>query len=222
MYGRDYNGKTLNFEASGGLIHSSLVMQDDETDSYWAIMTGESVAGRFKGTKLEELSFGKKMTWRDWKTKHPDTVVLSVNGKEDGRNPYRDYFRSPRGFRDSSAKDKRLKTKTPIFAFRYSGQDYATPLDQIEEGATFDLGEARVFLYRPKNAEMFYSTLAFVTTGSGFSNKNGEWQELDSGCLFDPGSEDFGGENCATRLHGGFDTFWYNWSLNNPGTLVLK
>lgn len=222
MYGRDYNGKTLNFEASGGLIHSSLVMQDDETDSYWAIMTGESVSGQFKGTKLEELSFGQKMTWQDWKSKHPDTVVLSVNGKEDGRNPYRDYFSSPSGFRDSSAKDKRMKTKTPIFAFRHAGKDYASPLAKLEQGATFDLGDARIFLFRPKNAEMFYSTLAFVTTGSGFVKQDGQWKEMDTGCAFDTEKEDFEGEKCPNRLQGGFDTFWYNWSLNNPETLVLK
>ncbi|RMD94031.1 MAG: DUF3179 domain-containing protein, partial [Calditrichaeota bacterium] len=119
MYGREYQGKTLSFEPSGGLMNSSLVMQDRETDSYWSIMTGDAIGGKMKGEKLKELPVGVKMKWKDWIKKHPNTLVLSVQGREDvPRNVYRDYFRSGRGFRGIKAKDKRLKTKEPIFAFQ--------------------------------------------------------------------------------------------------------
>ena len=40
-------------------MNASLVMQDFETDSYWAILQGVSIAGEFKGTKLKELPYGK-------------------------------------------------------------------------------------------------------------------------------------------------------------------
>ncbi len=100
-------------------MHSSLVMQDMETDTYWAIMSGEAIAGEMKGTMLRELPIGHKMRWRDWVQQHPNTQVLSVSGKEDvSRNPYDDaYFSSSDGFRGQSAKDGRLKTKTPILGF---------------------------------------------------------------------------------------------------------
>ena len=77
-------------------MNASLVMQDFETDSYWAIMRGESIAGEFKGTKLKELPFGKKAMWKDWVKEHPNTVVLSVNGREDGPDGYQRYFSSPK------------------------------------------------------------------------------------------------------------------------------
>ena len=55
MYSRSYAGQELRFEASGGLINRSLVMQDKETDSYWAIMKGRSVGGTLAGTQLAEI-----------------------------------------------------------------------------------------------------------------------------------------------------------------------
>lgn len=36
MYGRDYEGKTLQFEPSGGLANGALILQDKETDTYWS------------------------------------------------------------------------------------------------------------------------------------------------------------------------------------------
>ena len=136
----------INFEASGGLIHSSLVMQDFETDSYWAIMKGEAIAGEFKGTKLRELP-GVKMRWKDWVAKHPNTQALSVNGLEEGTNAYRGYFASKGGFRGEAAKDERLRTKDPIFSFQYEGQSYAVPYSAIEGGKVYELGEIRLFFY---------------------------------------------------------------------------
>ncbi len=81
MYGRRYDGKDLRFEASGGLMHAALVMRDKETDSYWSIMTGDAIAGDLKGTPLEEWPLGEKAQWGDWSARHPDTLVLSVNGE---------------------------------------------------------------------------------------------------------------------------------------------
>ena len=78
MYSRDYRGRTVNFEVSGGLVNASLVMQDEQTDTYWSIMEGEAVAGELSGEKLVELPIGEKIQWRHWKERHPDTLVLSV------------------------------------------------------------------------------------------------------------------------------------------------
>ena len=60
MYDRDIEDSTYTFEASGGLVHATLVMQDRETDSHWSIMTHESIHGKKKGSKLNELPLGVK------------------------------------------------------------------------------------------------------------------------------------------------------------------
>jgi len=223
VYDREYDGNVLTLEASGGLINSTLVMQDRETDTFWSLMSEEAVAGKLKGTKLEELPVGQKMQWKDWVKLHPDTEVLSVDGKEDAPNVYEDYFSSALGFRHSQAEDKRLATKQPIFAFQYKNKPVAVPHQAIEGGKVFDTGSGdKIFFYRPKGAPMFFSTIAYVTTGKGFEkNEAGQWQEVESGCLFNPETGSFEGDNCTAHRLGGFDTFWYNWSLNHPDTAVL-
>ena len=78
MYDRNYDGKTLSFEPSGGLMNASLVMQDRETDTFWSIMSGKAEAGALDGTALIELPVSEKMSWAEWRARHPDTLVLSV------------------------------------------------------------------------------------------------------------------------------------------------
>jgi hypothetical protein len=77
VYGRQYEGKTLQFEASGGLLHGAMVIRDKETDSHWSIITGDAIAGDLKGTPLEEWPLGEKARWKDWAARHPDTPSSS-------------------------------------------------------------------------------------------------------------------------------------------------
>jgi hypothetical protein len=222
VYGREYRGKTLHFEPSGGLLHASLVMQDKETDSYWAIMEGVSLAGSMQGEPLRELPLGEKVQWRQWVRQHPKTLVLSVEGEEHvASNPYDNYFKDDKGFRGVEAEDERLPTKAPVYAFERDGQKYAVPFSAFEGGAALAVeGAGQVFLYRPAGVEIFYSTAAFVST-AGFVLREGRWMEEATGATFDPERETFqGGEGAVERLDG-FDTFWFNWSMNNPDTAVL-
>jgi len=219
VYSREYDGLELNFEASGGLVNSSLVMQDKETDSYWSIMKGSSTAGQFNGTPLVELPVSEKTSWADWVARHPDTKVLSVNGAEHARDSYERYWEDPNGFSGQSADDERLDTKAPIFAFEHGGQRFAVAHATFEGGHVVELGDgALVFLYRGEGAAMFKSTTAFLSR-AGFVQDGGAWTELESGAKFDPATGTFGGD--IEQLLG-FDTFWYNWSLNNPDTAVLE
>jgi len=221
VYDRTVNNQELTFEPSGGLINSSLVMQDRETDSYWPIMKGSAAAGALEGTELNELAVNRKMKWKDWKRKHPDTLVLSVNGKEDDKAAYGSYFKSRQGFRGASATDKRLKTKDSVFVFRIKRDSYAISIEDLGDGKTWSVSGKQVFLYRQPDARLHDSTLAFVSKGNGIVLQDGVWVDASSGCNFDPAAGEFrGGKKCPAPL-AGFDTFWYNWSLNNPGTELL-
>ena len=220
MYSRDYAGETLEFEASGGLMQSSLVMQDKQTDTYWSIMTGNAVGGELEGTDLIELPVSKKVQWKDWVAEHPDTLVLSVGGIEDvSRNAYEQYFSDGRGFRGQAAEDGRLGTKTPIYAFRYDGVPFAVEAEAIVGGRVFELPDGRkVLFYRAPGAELLASS-AFVSP-QGFEKRDGIWIEIGSGSRFSGDRLEFEGGS-VERLSG-FDTFWYNWSLINPDTQVLE
>ena len=233
MYGRDYGDKTLHFEASGGLMHASLVMQDKETDSYWSIMTGDSLSGEYKGTRLVELPIGAKVQWKTWREEYPETKVLSVNVAEPGAEPqyvqheeqnyYDEYFSSADGFRGTQADDDRLPTKEPIYSFQLDGRAYAVPLAELSDGSAFEAGGKHLFLYRPKGVAMFYSTLAYQSPEEGFEHRDGTWRHTATGAVFDPEEARFANPDGheVARLDG-FDTFWYNWSLTHPETEILQ
>ncbi len=181
-------------------------------------MTGKVISGKLSGTEIEELSFGSKMQWKDWVARYPNTEVLSVNGQEDGRDAYANYFRSERGFRNSEASDRRLETKEPVFTFHHNGKAHAIPLSHIEGGWSLQINDLSLFLYRPENASMFQSTHAFESRGNGFVEEDGKWIDRHSKASFDAETAEFAEHTEAPKRFRGFDTFWYNWSLNNPDT----
>lgn len=198
-------------------------MQDQETDTYWSIMNGEAIGGKMRGTKLAELPVGEKMQWRDWYKKHPETVVLSVDGEEDvEKNHYDNYFNSGDGFRKLQAQDKRLKTKEPIFAFQFKDRKIAIPHAAFFGGKIFDLGDASLFLFRQKSDAIFASTRAFLTDKNSLKQIDGLWMDSKTGCRFDRNTGKFtGATNNCPQTFNGFDTFWYTWSLINKDTEVL-
>ncbi len=96
----------------------------------------------------------------------------------------------------------------------------AVPFKRIRTGASFQAGDQVVFLYRPKKAEICHSTVAFVLSEGRYRKDKQGWSEESTGAVFDPGPGRFQ-DSSAGRPLSGFDTFWYNWSLNNPDTQVL-
>ncbi len=220
MYGREYNEQVYTLEASGGLINASLIMRDRETDSFWSLMTSEVIAGKLSGTQINELPIGTKTIWKKWLQKHPKTMVLSVNDKEDAPFGYARYFTSEGGFRGLEATDDRLSTKAQVYSFHYNGQPYAVSAKKIEGGAAFDVGGKQLFFYRPKDAAMYFSSIAVI--GDKFEQKDGVWTETTLGVNFNVEEMRFrGDDSMKLKAVGGFDTFWYNWSLTNPDTELL-
>lgn len=198
-------------------------MQDKETDSYWSIMKGESVGGQFKGTELRELPVTQKVRWADWVALHPDTVILSLNGREDvERNPYDAYFESEEGFRGSEASDDRLSTKQEIYAFRVNGKAFAAPFFAIEGGEAFQVDGRTLFLFRAEESPLYESTVAFLSDAGGFERVDGKWTHTPSGRVFDEKARAFlDGEGNIQPL-AGFDTYWYTWSPFHPDTEILE
>lgn len=222
MYDREINDSTYSFEASGGLIHATLIMQDRETDSYWSIMTNESIHGKKKGTKLNELPVGVKTQWKNWKENYPGTLVLSVNGEEDSKNVYSNYFNSDGVFKGHYTTDKRMGDKVAVFAFHYKDKNYAIPHSKIEDGKIVKVEDKFFFMFRPQNSSIYQSTAAYNLENSQIEIYKGKWVISDTNCYFDYKAYKFLGEdsNCPPKLEG-LDTFWYTWSLTNPGTIIL-
>ncbi len=205
----------LQFEASGALWKASLVMRDRETDSWWSIMTSSAIGGELEGSELVELPVSRKATWREWAARHPDTLVLSVDGTEHvDENPYDRYFASDGTFRDLEIDDARLPPKTPIYSFFLDGEAYAVPHSAYEGGRLFPLDRGRkLFLFRAPGAPMFASSRAWIVEPPALSG-------IDDPAEIRRLLEDPDGQSSGEV--GGFDTFWYSWVAINDGTRLLE
>ena len=208
MYDRKFADRELNFEASGALWQASLVMRDRETDSWWSIMTSRAIGGELEGADLVELPYGEKTTWGEWRSRHPDSLVLSVDGREhEAHNPYDEYFATDRTFRGLEIEDGRLAAKEPIFAFFLDGEPYVVPHSAVEGRRLFEAGGVRLLFYREPGAEMFASTRAWRAPAE------------DGAAAPPTGAEP---EAAGYEPLGGIDTFWYNWAAVNEGSTILR
>lgn len=81
MYARHFekDGKeqTVTLAVSGMLWNRSLVMIDSETKSLWSQLLGKAMRGKLEGVELELLP-GLMTDWKTWRTRHPDTTVVTL------------------------------------------------------------------------------------------------------------------------------------------------
>jgi len=232
VYGREYDGYVLSFEVSGALKEGSLVMRDRETDSWWSIGTGDAIGGKFEGTRLEELPVGEKVRWGDWRRRHPDAQVLSLDSMEHWpRNAYGDYLKGDRTFASIAAKDERLPAKQPVYCFRMEGRPYAVVHGEAEGGAVFEVPGGEVFLSRPPGSDPYESTRAYFLADhpdapdGRMTRGTARWVDRITGLAFDESAgflEPEEGTGDAPRRLTGFDTFWYIWSNINEDTVILE
>ena len=217
VYDRRVNDRELNFEASGALMDASLVMRDRETDSWWSIMTSDAIGGELDGADLVVLPQGEKATWRDWRQRHPDTLVLSVDGAEHiDNNPYDNYFASDSTFRDLEIDDHRLSPKDPIYSFWWADEPYAVPHTAFAGGKVLEVdgwSDKRLLLFRGKKASIFESTRGWVVPVT-LVTETGKSKDLLA-LVREGGAE-------GVEQLSGFDTFWYNWVSVHEDTHLLQ
>ncbi len=224
MYDRNVAGEILDFEASGALYHSALVMQDDQTETFWALMTSSGIGGPKQGVELTELPISEKATWADWSARYPDTLLLQHNGKVHiDSNPYDSYFNSDRTFRPVKNPDNRLPQKASVFTFDLENKPFAITHQLAEGGWRGKAGKTPVLIWRGKGDSFYRSTFAWVLRHNGknvkLKRKKDRWQASKLG-VFDPAKGRF--ENGA-QLNPvvGMDTFWYIWTQYHPKTRLL-
>ncbi len=134
-YHRKIQGKTYEFGVSGKLYNSNLVMYDRQTDSLWSQVEGLAIRGPMTGTELKAVGVDT-VTWKEWKTSHPQTLVLS---KETGYNrpydkdPYTSYFNSSNVMFPLDNEDDRLYPKDVVYGIEVNGTYKAYPEKKINQ-----------------------------------------------------------------------------------------
>jgi hypothetical protein len=127
------------FGSSGFLYRSNKLMYDQATHSLWNQFTGRPVVGPLTGSGIElEVLPVTIASWQDWRARHPDTKVLSLDTGFD-RNytpgePYGDYFASEDLMFPMLVSDERLAPKDYVFALRADGHEQAWSLADFAGG----------------------------------------------------------------------------------------
>lgn len=117
-----YKGHELG--VSGELYNSNLVMYDRGTDSRIPQILGMGIEGDLKGNALETFEV-VVTSWKEWKTEHPDTKVLSRKtgfNRDYNRNPYPGYDNLLRVWFPLVAESDELRTKDLVLGIEVGGK----------------------------------------------------------------------------------------------------
>ncbi|MEO8346654.1 MAG: DUF3179 domain-containing protein [Betaproteobacteria bacterium] len=123
LYETTIGGKHHELGTSGFLYRSNKLMYDAATKSLWSTLTGTPVVGALvgKGIVLEPL-YVVTTTWGEWRRRHPETRVLSLEtGYQRDYSEgaaYRDYFATERLMFNVPKLDNRLPNKAEVLAVR--------------------------------------------------------------------------------------------------------
>ena len=226
VFERVINGQEVEFGTSGKLYNSNLLMYDRFTESYWSQALGIAVKGELSGYKLNLVPFDV-ITWGDWKTLHPDTVVLTTDTghiRSYATDPYGNYYTEPRILFPVEHSDDRMHPKEIILGFNQDGIYKAYKQDDIESNTIINdsIGKTPIKLISlfPQNSRAFERTLdgqvldfVYVDNKIIDTQTNSEWN-YDGLSI---SGEHEGKQLERMSIEPGF---WFEWVAFHPKTLV--
>jgi hypothetical protein len=127
-------------------------MYDRSTHSYWSQLDGLAIAGEWSGRELTPIRLDT-VSWKDWKSAHPDSEVLSRNTGFDsayGQYPYARYHEDSIVCFPVADRDTQIHPKTVVFGVEVNGVSAAyCESDLVAMGVIVDrVGGARIQVSR--------------------------------------------------------------------------
>ena len=233
-------GKALTFGTSGLLYRSNKLMFDHETASLWSSLTGEPVVGPVVELELKLSALPVvTTTWREWRTRHPDTLVLSLDtgfqrDYSEGA-AYRAYFATDELMFGVSLRDGRLPNKAEVFVVRSTSPPDAIAAAHADTPpfaiSTRLLDERPVF-----HTDVDGTNIVVVTSAAGasraylsatyrFATADGNDTVRDDGGREWVAEEDFlvAKFDSSVRLPrvAGHRAFWFGWYAQHPDTVLV-
>jgi len=203
----------FEFGSSGFLYRSNKLMYDQQTHSLWNQFTGRPVVGPLTGSGIELDVLPVTITqWQDWRARHPDTKVLSLDtGYERDYTPgqpYGSYFASEELMFPVLVQDDRLAPKDYVFALR-GENDKAWPLDAFEGGRVINDAALDVVLVGDAATR---SVRAFRAGGRIFAPSDEPHVVVADGQEWQVGEDALAGPN-GQRLERlpGHIAYWFAW-----------
>lgn len=148
-FNAEIDGSKHEFGVSGLLYNSDVLLYDRTTESLWSQIIGKAVSGDLSGTLLTQLPL-QQTSWEDWKSKYPNSLVLS-----DKTGYSMDYSKEAYGLylvtdelvypvKNTSAK---LPNKERVVGISYKGEFKAYPFSKLKEekGTVEDIIQGQSF-----------------------------------------------------------------------------
>jgi len=146
VFDRRHEDGVFEFGVSGRLYNSNVLMYDRPSSpksTLWSQVRSGAISGPRVNESLRALPV-EVVAWEDWKTRHPDTKVLSLaqlRTQSLNVSPYEIYFRSQDLMFPVEPLDDRLPKKTPVIGVWGPSTARAYPLTEfadVEEQATLE------------------------------------------------------------------------------------
>lgn len=128
-------GRRRTFGVSGLLYNSDVLLYDRETQSLWSQLMRQAVSGSMKGTMLEQVAL-THTTWRDWRRRHPETRVLSVDtgfSRDYWQDPYAGYSATDGTYFPVNHLDRRYHPKERVMGVELHGAAKVYPFAELSK-----------------------------------------------------------------------------------------
>ena len=151
VFSRRVGDLVLEFNTTGLLRFSNLVMWDLQTETWWQEATGTGIVGDLTGVELQGLPMNI-VSWEEFKTSFPDAQVLSVDtghNRPYGSNPYAGYDTSGNPFLFDGELDRRLFPVERVVGINIGDESIAIPYTDLaaKSVTNFTLGGQELVVF---------------------------------------------------------------------------
>ncbi len=230
LYRSAHQGVHHELGTSGFLYRSNKLMYDRATMSLWSTFAGEPAVGPLVGKGIAlEPRYVVTTTWGEWRRRHPETLVLSLDtGHERDYGEgvaYRDYFATDRLMFGVPRLDNRLPNKAEVLALRFSddpGEQLAIWVRHLSRNRVYHdrLGETGfVVLTDASGASRVYESAGRSFTGwdggRAVLEKDGAEWTVEEDALTGP-------EGARLQRLPAHRAFWFGWYAQYPETRLVR
>jgi len=180
------------FGVSGLLYNSDVLLYDRNTDSLWSQIMSRAISGKYVNTELESVPL-ENTTWLHWRTKHPDTLILSRDTgytRDYSHDPYLNYRQSPETMFPVKFRSKGYHPKEIVIGLTIDNHAKAYPVIELSKS---------------KNT-IFSDKVSNKTVIIQFNSNERSAMIFDANCKPLP----------ATTL------YWFAWYTFHPDTEIYK
>jgi len=159
VHSRDVANGNYTFGVSGRLYKSNVLIYDHQTESLWSQLMSKAVSGPMAGKELELLPF-RLSTWKNWKSDHPGTLVLSTDTghqRDYSRDPYTSYDTTSQIWFPVGNVRKDLGPKERVLGITADGRSRAWSLKRLSARPgrhKDDLGDKKIVIEVSEEGEV--------------------------------------------------------------------